>query len=573
MELCSGLLHCMSNHRLPYSSHTKLRSVVLFLMLLSGFGSLAGAMAQSKAPQHRKPAPKILPRPSAGHFAERVDSALAQGQAPKAHWGIVVADESTGEILYERDGEHFFVPASNTKLFTSAFALAALGPDHRFRTTIETSGTIQPDGRLAADIVLVGRGDPDISNRKFPYEHTAEREGPAEKVLAEMADEVVSRGVKEIDGDVVADDSYFAYDPYPEGWTNGDLYFGFGAPVSAISLDDNTLTVTVQPGAQMGDPPAITVSPRSAAETFGHEIVTGPSASRPQFSVVREPGPNPIFLRGSVPAGGAAAHVDIALEHPAEYAAEVLKELLIARGVHVTGEARAHHGPPPYREAHAPTALAPPPAYFTALAQAEKNNATGQTPAGRTVLSEHQSPPLLQIIGALNKVSENLHAEMLLRDIAREKAGIGTTDAGIELEQNFFKASGVPADEILLADGSGLSRQNLVTPRATVKFLQYVLGQSWAQGFLSALPVAGIDGTLEDRLKNTPAAGRVRAKTGSLEHTHALSGYATSIHGSQLAFSIFCDDDPAQPHATSQVVDAIVIAMVEEFRPSPPARK
>ena len=521
----------------------------------------------------RKPASKNEIQTDAARFASRVETALAESEVAKAHWGIVVANEATGEILFERDAGHLFVPASNTKIFTSAFALAELGPDHRFRTTIETAGTVQPNGHLVGDIVFIGRGDPDISNRKFPYEHNAEREGPAEKVLAEMADQVVARGVKEIDGDVIADDSYFAFDPYPEGWTNGDLYFGFGAPVSAISLDDNTLTVTVQPGAKMGDAPAISVSPLGGMDTFGHEIVTGPSASKPQFSVVREPGPNPILLRGSVPVGGAVAHVDIALEHPAEYAAELLKKLLEDRGVRISGQPRVHHAPPPYREAHAATALAPPPAYFSALAQAANMNAGISTAVNMAVLSEHLSPPLLQIVGALNKVSENLHAEMLLRDIAREKAGIGTTDAGIELEQNFLKASGIPADEILLADGSGLSRQNLVTPRATVQFLQFILGQPWAQGFLSTLPVAGVDGTLEDRFKNTPAAGRVRAKTGSLEHSHALSGYATSIHGSQLAFAIFADDDPAPPHVTSQVFDAIVVAMVEEFRPPQPAGK
>src|ERR1700683_2037778 len=276
-----------------------------------------------RAPQspRRKPASKNEIQTDAARFASRVETALAESEVAKAHWGIVVANEATGEILFERDAGHLFVPASNTKIFTSAFALAELGPDHRFRTTIETAGTAQPNGHLVGDIVFIGRGDPDISNRKFPYEHNAEREGPAEKVLAEMADQVVARGVKEIDGDVIADDSYFAFDPYPEGWTNGDLYFGFGAPVrsemadqvvargvkeidgdviaddsyfafdpypegwtngdlyfgfgapvSAISLDDNTLTVTVQPGAKMGDAPAISVSPLGGMDTFGHEI-------------------------------------------------------------------------------------------------------------------------------------------------------------------------------------------------------------------------------------------------------------------------------------------------------------
>jgi serine-type D-Ala-D-Ala carboxypeptidase/endopeptidase (penicillin-binding protein 4) len=556
----------------PLDSGIRRKSPFIFIIFGLLVSSLAPASGLAQRGGARTPSKSASPaaHSDSERFATRVQAALSDPAAKKAHWGILVFDVATGQTLYEREGDNFFTPASNTKLFTSAFALAALGPDHRFRTTIETSGDVQFSGRLTSDIVLIGRGDPDISNRKFPYEHADEHEGPAEKVLAEMADAVVAKGVKEIDGDVIADDSYFAFDPYPEGWTNGDLYFDFGAPVSAISLDDNTLTISVLPGTKMGDPPSIGVSPHAGLETFGHEIITGPSASKVQFSVVREPGANPILVRGSVPAGGPAAHLDIALEHPAEYAAQLLKELLEARGVKISGQARVHHAPPPYREANATTSLTPPPTAFLALEAAQANS---KAPLAGDVLAEHMSPPLLEIIGALNKVSENLHAEMLLRDIAREKAGIGTTDAGIELEHNFLKASGLPADELVLADGSGLSRQNLVTPRATVKFLQFVLGQPWAQGFLSTLPVAGVDGTLEDRMKGTPAATRVRAKTGSLEHSHALSGYATSVHGRQLAFAIFADADPLPPHATSKIIDSIVVAMVEEFGPPAAAKK
>ncbi len=153
---------------------------------------------------------------------------------------MVVVDRDTGETLYALNADHFFAPASNAKIFTTALALATLGADYQFRTTLESSGTLGSDGRLAGDLILVGRGDPDLSNRKFPYAGNGEREGPVDRVLAEMADAAVAKGLREVDGDIVADDSYFPYDPYPAGWTAGDLFFTFGAPVSAIAFNDNT---------------------------------------------------------------------------------------------------------------------------------------------------------------------------------------------------------------------------------------------------------------------------------------------------------------------------------------------
>ena len=409
---------------------------------------------------------------------------------------------------------------------------------------------------------LVGRGDPDLSNRKLPFVQKVERDGPAEKIIAELADAVIARGVKRIDGDIIGDDSYFAYDPYPEGWTTGDLYFSFGAPISAIALNDNTVTVNIQPGEKLGDPAQITLDPAAGYETFGHEITTGPSASKAKFSVVREPGEKPVLLRGSIPLGAAAVKIDLALQEPAEYSATLLKKLLEARGVTIAGKARALHGAPPEREADGGNVLTPEP--VTAAAPASGDAAV--------VLAEHKSLPLIESIRLLNKISQNLHAELLLRTIAREKAGVGTTDAGIALEKEFLQAAGIAEGDAVLVDGSGLSRQNLVTPRAAVQMLEYASRQPWGDSFRSTLPIAGEDGTLEDRMKGTPAANRVHAKTGSLEHVRGISGYATTLHGENLVFSIFTNNNAAPAHEQSAVMDAILTAMIEELR-APAKRK
>ncbi len=222
-------------------------------------------------------------------FRARVDAVLSKSDAARMYWGILIADADTGETVYELNSDHYFAPASNAKVFTTALALATLGPDHRFRTTLESQGVLRSDGHLSGDLILVGRGDPDISNRKFPYSGRIEREGPAEEPLAEMADRAVAKGLREVDGDIVADDSYFPYDPYPAGWTVGDLFFKFGAPVSAIDFNDNTVTVEVQPGPRMGEPATILTEPRAAIDTMSYEISTGPAGSESEFAVVRQP--------------------------------------------------------------------------------------------------------------------------------------------------------------------------------------------------------------------------------------------------------------------------------------------
>jgi serine-type D-Ala-D-Ala carboxypeptidase/endopeptidase (penicillin-binding protein 4) len=535
---------------------------VLTIVPIATAQVMPASAQQRKASGSPQVAPrKPKPRSDLARFAARVSAILGEQYAAKASWGIVVVDQTTGDTLYERNADLYFTPASNAKLYTTAFALAALGPDYHFHTTIESAAPPDAEGRVHGDIIFVGRGDPDLSNRKFPYVQKAEREGIPEKVIAELADAIAAKGVKQIDGDIVADDSYFAYDPYPEGWTSGDLYFSFGAPISAIDLDDNTLTIAVQPGEHLGDPAVLSIEPWAGYETFGHDVTTGPSTSKQKFSVVREPGANPILLRGSIPLGAPPAKLDLALDEPAEYTGRLLKLLLAARGVRVVGGVRVQHGAPPEREADGSTALVPPPAATTAAVDP-------------IVLAEHISPPLLESIRLLNKISQNLHAEVLLRTVAREKTGVGTTDAGVVIEHNFFKSIGIADGDVVLADGSGLSRQNLITPRATAQVLEYAANQPWGEGYISTLPVAGEDGTLEDRMKGTAAAGRIRAKTGALEHVRGISGYATTVRGARVVFSMFMNNNPQPPRDTARLFDAICVAMVEEIQPpAPPRRK
>ncbi|HEV2386700.1 MAG TPA: D-alanyl-D-alanine carboxypeptidase/D-alanyl-D-alanine-endopeptidase [Candidatus Acidoferrales bacterium] len=514
------------------SSRLLARALVAALGLLLPGAPLAAPAARSRATD------------SPSRLAAAIDAILAEPGARQSDWGILIVDQQTGEILYQRNPAHYFIPASNAKLFTSALALASLGPDFRWRTTLETSGETDSAGTLHGDLVLVGRGDPNLSNRKFPFGEKEEFEGPPEKALADLADQAVAGGLKRIAGDVVADDTYFSYERYPPGWSVGDLTREYGAAVSAIVVDDNAVEVDVAPGGRVGDPASFQVLPWAGFYRFADRAATVAAGSQTQVDLWREPDALEVTLSGQIPLDAQPVKLQLAVEQPARYAATLLKRLLEQRGVAVYGQSRALHWLP------GEPAPQPPP---------------------RRVVAEHLSPTLAQAVRYLLKVSQNLHAECLLRTVACEKTGVGSRRNGLEFERQFLSGIGV-ADDVVLFDGSGLSRSDLVTPEAVVALLRYAASQTWAPTYLNALPVAGRDGTLEHRMNDTPAEGRLFAKTGTLVHDSSLSGYATTVSGRHLVFSIFANNDPPDERITP-FVDRIAAAMVTGLGASPPPAK
>jgi D-alanyl-D-alanine carboxypeptidase/D-alanyl-D-alanine-endopeptidase (penicillin-binding protein 4) len=546
----------------------RVRRLLASILTLLAVGVCAHTLAAQRPPSSKKK-PAIAARQDnradIAKFRARVAEILSDARANRAYWGISVADRDSGRILYALNDDHFFTPASNAKIFTTALALSVLGADYRFHTTIESNAALGSDGRLGGDLIFVGRGDPDLSNRKYPYEKGNLKDGPVDKVLGEMADAAVAKGLKEVDGDIVADDSYFPYDPYPAGWNAGDLFFAFGAPVSAIAFNDNTVTVEMRPGAMPGASPQTTVQPEAAVKELGFELSGVSVSEKATFAVVRQPGETFILLRGAISPGHAPMKTDVAMLDPAETAAAELKQLLEARGVVVKGGIRVRHGAPPWTSASGEPILD--------HAADQRATETAPTGASPLVLAEHVSQPLLEIVRMTNKVSQNLHAEILLRAAGREKFGVGSTAAGLKAERDFLKAAGVADGDVVLSDGSGLARDDLVTPRAAVALLSYALRQPWGESFLATLPVAGVDGTLENRMKNTPATGLVEAKTGSADHARGLSGYATTRHGEYLVFSLFDNNNPQHWSDATAALDAITEAMVEMLGTKAPGNK
>jgi D-alanyl-D-alanine carboxypeptidase/D-alanyl-D-alanine-endopeptidase (penicillin-binding protein 4) len=478
---------------------------------------------------------------AAAKFATSAEALLGTPPTSKGEWGILIVDAGSGETLYEQNADKYFVPASNMKLFTTALALAKLGPEYRFRTTLETRGPISSDGELNGDLALVGRGDPNLSNRKFPYELKEEFDGPQEKALVELADALAAKGVKGISGDVIGDDSYFARERYPNGWEIDDMVWEYGAAISAIVVDDNTVALTLIPGEQAGASVQAAVSPATPDFTVENEVITSAADVKSDLTLTREPGANLVVVKGTLPAKSTPRKLVLAIEEPAQHAAVLLKRMLEERGIRVDGVARAQH------------------------ARAE----SGGDPI---VLAEHLSVPLGDSVKLINKISQNLHTEMLLRTVARQSGSWATPDEMMKVPADFYATAGIVPGDVIQTDASGLSRHDLVTPRAIVTLLNFAQQQPWFGPYYASLPVAGQDGTLEDRMKNTPAAGRIHAKTGSVEHVRTLSGFADTPSGRRLIFSFLSNNQGGKSHEAADALTGLCVAMLEEFNVSPPKR-
>ena len=494
----------------------------------------------SAAPSVHVPVKHAKVEGATRRFAERAEALLATAPVNKGDWALLVADADTGQTLYELNADKYFVPASNMKLFTTALALAKLGPDFRFHTTLETHGAIA-DGKLSGDLFLVGRGDPNLSNRKFPYELKEEFDGQPEKVLAELADGLVAKGVKEISGDIIADDSYFPREPYPGGWEIDDMVWEYGAAVSAVVVDDNTVTATLTAGEVAGDPVQVSVAPATPDFVIQNSVVTSAPEAKSDLTLTREPNSRTVAIRGTLPAHSTPRKLILAMHEPAEHAATLLARLLIERGMRIAGQARSVHVPEP------------------------------ATATPRVVLADHTSVPLSDSVKLINKISQNLHTEMLLRAAARQNGTWNTADDLMKFPLDFYAAAGIAPDDIIQRDGSGLSRHDLVTARAVVQLLRYAQNQPWFTPFYASLPVAGMDGTLEPLMKNTAAAARIHAKTGSLEHVRTRSGYADTPGGRRLIFSFLSNNQGGKNHEALDALDALCVAMVEEFDRKPAA--
>ncbi len=520
-----------------------------FVYLLLLLAQLAAA--------EEKAAPAFSEKPKTDKvLAAKIDKILSQPDVSRGTWGIDVVSVGTGEVLYQQNAEKLFTPASNTKLFTTATAIALIGPDYKFHTTVESTGTVDRYGRLNGDIVLVGRGDPNLSGRVLPYNVRTERKLPALAALEMLADQVAQKGIKFIDGNIVADDSYFAFERYGEGWAQDDLVWEWGAPVSALTINDNVIFVTIMPADRQGERAFVSIIPYADYYRVDNRIYTTPPGTGPRKVYInREPGSSKLTLWGNIPLDDPGANEALAIEDSADFAAQAFRAMLEKRGIIIYGENRTKHN----ELANLNT--------LTVTTTASSGGGDEKPPLSMmkpvpSVLASYESQPLSEDLRVINKVSQNLHAELMLRLLGRERGNSGTIEGGLEVERQFLGHAGIKQDEFVFFDGSGLSRQNLVTPHAIVKLLLYSTTQPWGEFYQSTLPVAGVDGSLGERFKSSEVASRLQGKTGSLGHVNALSGFVTTVKGERLAFSIIANNHNLTSRRALQTIDQIVEAIV-----------
>jgi len=462
---------------------------------------------------------------------EDLGTILADPALSSAHVGVVVDSLTTGQRIIGHNARKGFVPASNMKLLTTAAALLALSPDFRYATRLLADGTIA-SGILTGNLVIEGSGDPAISGYFYG--------GDVRHVFRSWAKKLEESGVRQITGDLLIDNSLFQGRPHGKGW-DFDTTSCFSAPRDGFTFNNNCIQLDISPPARPGDGPRIVMEPATDYVRAVNEL-TGRQKAGQDIIKLEYTSPRTLSISGSITAGSPATTRYVSVNHPAYFGGFVFRETLAAAGIAVKGDILCARNCPKIVDIPATTGK-----------------------AERTTVAVHYSPPLAEIIKVVNKLSNNLYAELLLLAVGRAK-GATTTDGSASVALDILRSAGVDTRGVVMADGSGLSRYNLVTPESIAQSLRTMAQGPYASYFLDSLPVMSVDGTLTNRLKDSPAAGRIRAKTGSMTHVRSLSGYLTARNGERFVFSIFSNNHTAVS-AVDEATDRIVLRLLDY--PSP----
>ena len=499
------------------------RSITLCLSLIAAIAGCGGARATPS------PSPSVPPAVTRATLPRMIDSMVNAPEFRTALWGVLIVDPEAHDTLYAHNAAKLFIPASNQKIVSSSVMLEQLGPEFRFRTTLAAQGAIT-NGTLNGDLAVIGRGDPTMSDRMM--------KGDAMTPLRGIADSLWQRGIRRITGNVVAVGDAFPGPIAGSGWGWDALNGASFAGVDELLFNEGLSTFRVRPGTNVGDPAVVETRPsrtfpvvRVVATTIARDTSAAPTASGvgrggrggtgTRVSAYHDTVTSAVIVRGQIAIGDSAT-ITIPQHDPNTAFVAALTEALAERGITVDRQAATWS-----QEAHADS-------LFTVL-----------------------SVPLKEIMPAIMKPSQNQIAEVFLRALGLERAGVGTADSGRRVVERQFAAWKIPSDAFVVRDGSGLSRSDLISPEAIVSILEVMRRSPNFTVFYESLPIAGVDGTIRTRMRDTPAQGNLRAKTGTLSMVRSLSGYVRTADGRLLEFSVLCNNWTTPQAAVDRVQDAI----------------
>lgn len=490
-----------------------------------------GAMppATARLEPQQLPLPSILPLSALERFRSSVDSMVSDPQFSNAHWGVLIFDGERGDTLYSHNADKLFMPASNQKIVTSAVTLTQLGADYRWHTTVLLRG-VKREHTFVGDVVVNGTGDPSWSD--------AMRNGEAMTSFAPIADALAARGITKIQGKLLAEGNAFSDATTGFGWAFDDFDSAYSAPIDELLLNEGFFTLTARAGRKLAGTLSVTTKPTTA---YPKVIVKAVARERDDTLSGRHPvqvnwdsTAMVVEVTGTLPMGD-SVRMEVPYRHPNDAVLAAITETLKLRGIKFV---------PLKRSAVRKTPL--------------RGIVAMRAPDTLVVLT---SPPLRDALKRMDKPSQNQLAELLYKTVALEKTGVGSADSARALVQRQLVAWGIAPEGIAVRDGSGLSRHDYIAPRTLVRVLDVMRASPAFDAFYTALPIAGVDGTIANRMKGTVAAGNVHAKTGTVDKARSLSGYVTTADGHMLVFSFLCNNFTVSTRAVEKVQDAMAVQL------------
>lgn len=435
---------------------------------------------------------------------------------PNVNLGIVVVDLTSGETLYKRNAERLYIPASNMKLFSEAAALMSLGPDYRFQNQLITNAGQLQNGTLQGNVYLRLSGDPSFSRND----------------LKSLIGSLKEWNINAIQGTIFIDSSLAEVPAYPPGWLTADLSYSYGAPIAPLMLDANRLTITVNPGAQVGDPAVVEVDDGGGAIVLNNQATTKATEKGcgVGFTLDKE---NHLTVRGCVGLGQWAVQQRIAIKNPLMYAQGMIKSQLAKANIQFQGQVQL-----------------------------------GKVPAGSLLIATQHSKPISQLMADTLKPSDNLYADSLyLHAASKINGGFLSWKEAEPVIKNFLQEqTGIDLQNAVFTDGSGLSRYNLVTPKQTISLLKFLYQRfPLSYEYIAALPISGRDGTLQKRFQTADQQGFVRAKTGTMTGMNSLSGYLYAANGHTIAFAMYINRLPGKASGPGRpLLDALCTFFLQQ---------